>query len=355
MTEDYFVFFASCMPVYGRNGITICDTQYGEIHWFPHDLQPLIESIDKRIPIIEMKKKFSDSDDGLEQFLDHFSNKKLGFYTKNPNVFPKLSMDWYHPSKVTNAIIDFDTCSTHKIEHIIDALDHLLCPHIQIRYFQQVNKESIIDQLISVKGSSVNSIDIVLTHPGNLSIDDLKTIYASYSQINSFTLFNAEDDRIVDDVPFLLSYMKREITNEKSCGLITENHFSSNIKLFTESIDFNNCLNRKVSIDRTGAIKNCPSMETSYGTVPTTNLLDVIDLVLNNPVTKIKKTEIQECDSCEYRMVCTDCRAYVDNPADIYSKPLKCGYNPVTTEWADWSTNTLKEKAIKFYQLDNSN
>lgn len=37
---------------------------------------------------------------------------------------------------------------------------------------------------------------------------------------------------------------------------------------------------------------------------------------------------------------------------DILSKPLKCGYNPYTGEWSDWSTNPLKQKAIEFYGID---
>lgn len=53
----------------------------------------------------------------------------------------------------------------------------------------------------------------------------------------------------------------------------------------------------------------------------------------------------------KYRYICTDCRAYIENPDDIYSKPLKCGYNPHTCQWEDWSSYPLKEMAIKHYQL----
>jgi hypothetical protein len=45
----------------------------------------------------------------------------------------------------------------------------------------------------------------------------------------------------------------------------------------------------------------------------------------------------------------------LENPEDILSKPLKCGYNPYTCEWEDWSTNPLKEKAIKYYNLEKQN
>jgi len=44
-----------------------------------------------------------------------------------------------------------------------------------------------------------------------------------------------------------------------------------------------------------------------------------------------------------------DCRAYIEDPEDINSKSLKCGYNPYTGEWSEWSTNPLKQKAIEHY------
>ncbi len=55
-----------------------------------------------------------------------------------------------------------------------------------------------------------------------------------------------------------------------------------------------------------------------------------------------------------------DCRAYVEDPHDQsgtdgtnLSKPLKCGYNPYTGEWSEWSTNPLKEKGIKYYGMED--
>ena len=36
---------------------------------------------------------------------------------------------------------------------------------------------------------------------------------------------------------------------------------------------------------------------------------------------------------CKFRYICTDCRAYLANPNDMYSKPLKCNYNPYSATW----------------------
>ena len=66
---------------------------------------------------------------------------------------------------------------------------------------------------------------------------------------------------------------------------------------------------------------------------------------------RITKDQIEICKDCEFRYVCSDCRAYVENPEDIYSKPLKCGYNPYTCEWEEWSQNPLKQRGIEYYGM----
>ena len=45
--------------------------------------------------------------------------------------------------------------------------------------------------------------------------------------------------------------------------------------------------------------------------------------------------------------------AYLEDPENILSKPLKCGYNPYTCEWEEWSTNPLKQKAIEYYGMQD--
>ena len=44
----------------------------------------------------------------------------------------------------------------------------------------------------------------------------------------------------------------------------------------------------------------------------------------------INKDKIDVCKDCEFRYICTDCRAYIKDKRDIYSKPLKCNYDPYT-------------------------
>jgi len=39
------------------------------------------------------------------------------------------------------------------------------------------------------------------------------------------------------------------------------------------------------------------------------------------------------CQDCEFRHICTDCRAFIKDSNNIYSQPAKCGYNPYIAKW----------------------
>ena len=92
-------------------------------------------------------------------------------------------------------------------------------------------------------------------------------------------------------------------------------------------------------------------MQKTFGNVKTKLLKDVLNDQSFKELWHINKDIINKCKDCEFRYVCSDCRAFTEIPEDIYSPPLKCGYDPVTNEWTDWSTNPLKLSAISFYRL----
>ena len=92
-------------------------------------------------------------------------------------------------------------------------------------------------------------------------------------------------------------------------------------------------------------------MQHKFGSVTSTKLKSVVAKKDFTKVWNISKDKISICKDCEFRHICTDCRAYLENPNDYLSKPLKCGYNPYTNKWSDWSKNPLKKEAISFYNL----
>jgi SPASM domain peptide maturase of grasp-with-spasm system len=195
---------------------------------------------------------------------------------------------------------------------------------------------------------------INISYPyANISTNDIRNFLLKYRRVHFITFFNSPVDEIIffDDLDSGLIYSKIESVNHKHCGTIYERDMVSNISLFTESQHHNTCLNRKISIDVEGNIKNCPSMAQSFGNIRDTTLQEALEHPDFKKYWNVKKDQISVCQDCEFRHICTDCRAYLENPEDMYSKPLKCGYNPYTAEWEEWSTHPMKQKAIDYYGM----
>lgn len=99
-------------------------------------------------------------------------------------------------------------------------------------------------------------------------------------------------------------------------------------------------------------------MPQSFGNIKDTTLEEALSHPDFKKYWNLTKDSIEVCKDCEFRYICTDCRAYTErthtNAEGLdTSKPLKCGYNPYTGEWEEWSTNPLKEKAIKYYGMED--
>ncbi len=93
-------------------------------------------------------------------------------------------------------------------------------------------------------------------------------------------------------------------------------------------------------------------MKESFGNLTDTTLVEAIEKPGFQKTLGYKKNFITKCKDCEFRYICTDCRANLENPDDIYSAPCKCSYDPYTGEWSEWSDNPLKNKAIEFYSME---
>jgi SPASM domain peptide maturase of grasp-with-spasm system len=225
-----------------------------------------------------------------------------------------------------------------------------------LRFYKKVSIDYIINLAESLKEtkSRVVSIDFILPFYENFNLEKLKNILIDNTRIHSIIIFNSPSNIFHKPLRKNMGYIlqvNKNVINEKHCGIINTEYFYTNIKLFTESHHHNTCLNRKISIDKDGNIKNCPSMAQSFGNIKDTTLEEA----LNHPDFKkywnITKDQIEVCKDCEFRHICTDCRAYIEDPENQYSKPLKCGYNPYTNVWEEWSTNPLKQKAIEYYGM----
>ena len=74
-------------------------------------------------------------------------------------------------------------------------------------------------------------------------------------------------------------------------------------------------------------------MKESFGTLRETTIAKAMQSKTFKNAWTVSKDKIAVCKVCEFRYICTDCRAYIADPDNALSKPAKCKYNPITAVW----------------------
>lgn len=348
--------FACCFSVKGANRAIICDLQRNRYTFIPDDLHDVLESNDGK-NLTEIKKNYDNKyDEIFDEYFDFLLENEFIFFTDYPDLFPKMSLEWHEPAIINNAIID--VLYDFNFVMIFDQLTSLQCKSIEIRFFKTVKIgfiQMILYYLEKVK-SIITSVGFIINSSDETEVTLLNDLIIKYPRVSYFIIGNHEENKFIQPVRQEMGYLyytTEKIISLNQCGLISKNSFAINTKLFTESQHHNTCLNKKISIDINGNIKNCPSMQKSFGNIKDTSLEEAINHLDFKKYWNINKDQIEVCKDCEFRHICTDCRAYLEQPDNPYSKPLKCGYNPYTNEWSEWSTNPLKQNAIAFYGMQD--
>lgn len=332
--QDNFILYACCIPVKGYTNSIICDIQRGSFKFIPSSLYDLLlSSKGKTVGEIYSDTNYEDHAT-INEYFDFLIENEFGFFTDQPESFPEIKLNYEQPSLISNAIVDVDKSSTHNYDDIFRQLSYLGCKTTQLRFFDTIGTEALQTILSSSEGSTF-SIELLLKYDC-LENQRYEQLLHRNQRVTSVIVHSSDRDEIKlkghNGVGELL-FVRKEINSAQHCGEISPFLFSINIETFSEASFYNSCLNKKISIDVNGNIRNCPSMGTSFGSINTTRLSDVL---LNEDFISpwsIKKDVISVCQDCEFRYICTDCRAYVKDTSNPYSKPLKCNYDPYTGVW----------------------
>lgn len=352
----YFTLFANCILVKGAAQSTICDLQINRYIFIPNTLCDVLSfNKDQKIPFESLLDMYKENKEGIRKFVHYLIDKEFGLMVESLDEFPELDLvNWDFPGQISNSIIDINNNSVYEYLTFLHQVDKMGCEAIMIRFYGDVSFEKVSSILKEVDNEefSFQSIEIIAKYDRNQR-ELLKRIIRENVILTNIHLYDATSNRVFRafDKQIKLTFSTDKQFRKKYCGIINSEYLTSNIDLFTEAQQHNTCLNRKISIDVNGEIKNCPSMAKSYGNIKDTTLAEAIEKPGYKDLWFINKDKIHVCKDCEFRYICTDCRAYIENPEDIYSKPLKCGYNPYTAEWEEWSTNPLKQKAIEYYGM----
>jgi SPASM domain peptide maturase of grasp-with-spasm system len=337
LPDQYFRLFATCIPVKGAARSLICDLQRQYFHFIPNALYDILT--DDPVPFEQLAAPFDAEEvEMLKTYFHFLLEKEYGFWCTEEelSLFPPLSMEWDNPLPVTNCIIDYDRYSDFDCKDILQQLDAIGCAALQLRFFSPQSLLVLEDLLKSLDGSRIKTVDLYLPYTVELTPEKLTGFVQTYQRLNNVVVFSASESRFLNDIHSQLSriiYTTEAINSETHCGVVNPDYFMVNGELFTESIHHNNCLNRKIAVDKKGIIKNCPSMQRGFGHISNTSLAEALHTDGFKDKWNITKDEVEVCRDCEFRYICTDCRVYSEPAPGQLGKPSKCTYNPYTATW----------------------
>jgi SPASM domain peptide maturase of grasp-with-spasm system len=355
---DFIQLFSSCIPVKGASRSMICDLQRKKYKLIPNALYDIIEHF--RILSIEKLILFYglEHSETLKEYFDFLIRNNFAFYcTKDDfNLFPPIDLsDINLPNLISNAILEISIIDVDNIKKIMLELNSVFCSAIEIRF---QNKISYDDLSIAIKtfednNNFIQEINRIIIY-NDYSIQELSSLFEINKRLTVIIVADAPENRYINN-SFLgnsqIIYTTKKAYLPTCCGNFSPDLFVTNISFFAESQKHNTCLNKKVAIDVNGQIKNCPSMARNYGSIYTKKLTDIIKDSTFTSLWNINKDQIETCKDCEFRHICMDCRAYLESPNDIHSKPLKCGYNPYTNEWEEEAVALQKMNVKSYYGL----
>ena len=329
-----FLLYATCKIVLGAKKAILMDLERGRIQPLPLGVAQFLES-HMGYSLEEMiREKETKEQDIIKQNINFLIKNDYGFFTDVPERFPSLPEGFSVPALISNAIIDINNSSNHKYRDILASLEGLGCRTVDFRMFFG-NKDELSKILDALSESRIKAIRLILPHGIELEDQEVCQIADGYDRIQSILIHGALKNRITHSPRYKVPINHRtlKITGPECCGVVYESLMISNIKTYMESKEFNNCLNRKLTISKDGLVTNCSQMSQSFGHIASVKLRDVVTSPEFQAPWSITKDQVDVCRDCEYRYACIDCRAITKSSTRPNPKPKRCTYNPYTGEW----------------------
>lgn len=355
----YFNFYSNILFTKGYRRMLVTDLQRNFSELYPLDLYYLIDELNENSIESVMQKYDDESQKNISEYLSLFIDKEYGFITEGSkdNSFPPMSFRQEEPALLSNIVIELENWDV--LRKVEKSVDKLLIRHLIIITEKELEIEDfnkIEDYFLE---SCLEGIEVYAPYHNRINQEFINELNKNLNRIYNIVFYNCEEIKLKKDnkiYRFTINFIKEKI-NMNSCGKVNLKYFSTNITKVIEAINHNSCLHKKISIDKNGDIRNCPAMPLTYGNIKDTTLEEALNTKGFKKYWNLTKDEIEVCKDCEFRYICTDCRAFTERTHKNKdgldtSKPLKCGYDPYTGKWEEWSTNPLKQKAIKFYGIN---
>ena len=282
--NDYLIVFSSCKVVTGYTNSIIIDYERNKYYAIPNFLAEFINQIDG-IKLSDLHSQYKDKEKQIvEEYLDFLFNIEVIFTSPlDKRYFPPIRDSFEYPTKINNIIWEgLDRYSFGDITRILTINKKNFSGYLEIISYNTLD-EDFINELIRIFEVNTLLMGISFVIPYTEKFKDFTVVselFSKFHRLCTFTLYNCYTNKIYciegeNGKSIILT--KKHIKSSIHCGIVHSNLFSNTALHIRESQHHNSCLNRKISIDTEGNIKNCPSMSQSFGNIRDTTLEEAIN------------------------------------------------------------------------------
>jgi len=336
----HFKLFSNVIPVKGFNRSIIMDLLKQRSYFVPNSYVDMFNDYDF---------DFTPLNQILEQIEDELERKVIIDYVNfsiendfallgSSQVIKGLNLIagiFFPSSKINNSILEISTSSNWNVKEVLIDLNELGTKHVEFRFLDFTSYVNHIESIIeNIKKSSIESVILFIPNNKGLKKHINKNIL-NQIRISKIVVYNSNTGFALDNSSINIVFSSQNTIGHDDCGQVSSSYFTIQTDDYINNLNNNNCLAYKICVDSNGEIKNCPSSQLSYGNVLNNSLCDIEKNDDFKSLWKITKNEISVCSTCEFRMMCSDCRVFIDNPNNVYSRPSKCSYNPYISLWED--------------------
>lgn len=275
MKNKFFTLFSSTKGVRGKHRGAFYILDEGRIELVPNEMIIIAELL-QNFSIYECAQKV-DSEDVLEEYLNFMVEKKIGFFTSQPERFATIDNIYEVPSRIFISNIEYSQNSQYDLRSFIQELSDNLCKHVELRlYFESIETDDLERIFRYFDGTTIRSINVYLSRYSNEDLNQLRNLLKKYRKISSFIIFSQVMERREASISFKSSNIEDFDRKPYSKDVLQINHH-----YYTQCQNNNPFYFKKVSIDRVGFLKNNLIDKANYGLYKSGN--NVLTRLTKNP------------------------------------------------------------------------
>jgi SPASM domain peptide maturase of grasp-with-spasm system len=326
-----FHLFPTCIPVLGHCRSVLIDLHTNTYKFIPNSLCEILR--DHKGKTIEHIKSLFDVEEAgtIDEYFSFLHDNNYICFSENI-LFRPLSINYKAPEFYSNAFVEIGAEIPF---NVLDQLSEANCLLIQLKFTQACSFDFFIEVLEYVNKLRITNIHCYLQYDNEFKARWNKILQRTVKLTRCFFLNSPEYSEIkygVND-SYVAIFLDKRISENLNCGNIHPQMFRVSKRMVFESMQNNSCLHKKIFIDKNGDIKNCPFGRTVFGNIANVTLYAVALSDEYKKSTSIKKDDIETCKICEFRYMCLDCRVFIANSSNDFSRPQKCNYNPYLAKW----------------------